>query len=88
LNLFTFNLHNENKVNEFEKEKAKENKDDLNNPQQQKLTEQKEKYRGTLIKILHCLSSNTIQNALESFCYDESNSCFYLLSVSILSISL
>ena len=35
---------------------------------------------------MHCLSKNTTQNIVESFCYDEANSCFYLLSVSILSI--
>ena len=63
------------------------NKDHTDNKMKEK-QKSTEKYKGTFQLVLHCLSSNTLQNMIESFCYDEINSCFYLLSISILSISI
>ena len=63
------------------------NKDHIDNKMKEK-QKSTEKYKGTFQLVLHCLSSNTLQNMIESFCYDEINSCFYLLSISILSISI
>ena len=74
-------------MDDFLFEKKFEGKDELDNKKKEKL-KSNEKYKGTFINVIHCLSSNTLQNMVETFCYDEINSCFYLLSVSILSISI
>ena len=65
-------------------------KKDLKNSQENEIKSElkTEIFKGTLLKKLHCLSSNTIQNLDECFCYDKDNSCYYLLGISILSISI
>ena len=74
-------------MDDFLTENKIEGKDDLDNKKKEKM-KSSEKYRGTFINVIHTLSSNTLQNTVEAFCYDEINSCFYLLGVSVLSIAI
>ena len=54
---------------------------------QQIQSQNSETFKGTLLTILHCLCSSTISSISDGICYDKENSCYYLIGVSILSLS-